>query len=515
VNPTDQASYVAHSALITLRGNALDDTGIASVMWENNRGGNGVAQGTSPWTAIDIPLQLGANVITVTATDTAGATGTDTITVTVADVSYLLAEGATGAFFDLDILLGNPNSSPAPVAIKFLKEDGSTVIQSMTLPATSRTTLRVDQIAGLENTAVSAIITSTTGLPLIVERTMRWDASGYGAHTEKAVEAPATTWYFAEGSQGFFSTYILLANPGTSANRAQILYLREGMPPISRTYDLAPLSRRTVDAGGDPELVNTSFGMIVTFDEPGVAERAMYFGTSPLWKAGHESAGVTQPALEWFLAEGATGPFFETFILLANPQTTSDADVTLTFLRASGAPITRTKTISAAGRLTVNPEFEDPGLANAAFGTQIVSSVPVVVERAQYWPFTPDQWYEAHNSFGTTSLGTRWGLAEGRVGGANNYQTYILLANPGSTAANVKIMFMRTNGSTVTKSFTVDPASRFNVSPGSSQVPELANEEFAAVIESTEPIAVERAMYLDVAGVTWAAGTNATATRLP
>jgi hypothetical protein len=35
------------------------------------------------------------------------------------------------------------------------------------------------------------------------------------------------------------------------------------------------------------------------------------------------------------------------------------------------------------------------------------------------------------------------------------------------------------------------------------------------VIESTEPIAVERAMYLDVAGVTWAAGTNATATRLP
>jgi hypothetical protein len=516
VNPTDQPAFATRSALITLVGNALDDTGIASVTWESDRGGSGVAQGTSPWTALDIPLRFGLNVITVTATDTGGAQATDTIAVSVTELSYFLAEGATGAFFDLDILLGNPNGEAAPVNITFLKEGGSTAVQMLTLPATSRTTLRVDQIAGLESTAVSAIVTSLDGLPLIVERTMRWDANGYGAHTEKAVEAPANTWYFAEGSQGFFSTYILLANPGTTANRAEIRYLREGMPPISRSYDLAPQSRRTVDAGADPDLVNTSFGMIVTFDAPGVAERAMYFGTSPLWKAGHESAGVTQPAFEWFLAEGATGPFFETFILLANPQTTSDAEVTLTYLRSSGAPITQTKTVRAAGRLTVNPEVEDPGLANSAFGTKVVSTVPIVVERAQYWPLAPDQWYEAHNSFGTTSLGTKWGLAEGRVGGANNYQTYILLANPGSTAANVTIAFLRSNGSTVTKTFTVDPVSRFNVAPGpGGPVPELANEEFAAVIESSEPIAVERAMYLDVSGAIWSAGTNATATRLP
>jgi hypothetical protein len=189
----------------------------------------------------------------------------------------------------------------------------------------------------------------------------------------------------------------------------------------------------------------------------------------------------------------------------------------VTYFRASGAPITTTKTVIAAGRVTVNPEFEDPGLANASFGTGITSDVPIVVERAQYWPFAPDQWYEAHNSFGTTSLGRVWGLAEGRVGGPNNYQTYILLANSGNAPAEVTITFMRTNGSTVVKTFTVDPASRFNVAPGPSagQVPELSNEEFAAVIESTRPITVERAMYSDVGGVTWAAGTNATATRLP
>ena len=56
---------------------------------------------------------------------------------------------------------------------------------------------------------------------------MRWDATGYGAHTEKASPS-ATTWYFAEGSQGFFSTYLLLANPQDAPNTATVQYLREG-----------------------------------------------------------------------------------------------------------------------------------------------------------------------------------------------------------------------------------------------------------------------------------------------
>ena len=37
--------------------------------------------------------------------------------------------------------------------------------------------------------------------------------------------------------------------------------------------------------------------------------------------AGHESAGVTAPATQWFLAEGATGAFFDLFVLVANPAT--------------------------------------------------------------------------------------------------------------------------------------------------------------------------------------------------
>jgi hypothetical protein len=82
----------------------------------------------------------------------------------------------------------------------------------------------------------------------------------------------------------------------------------------------------------------------------------------------------------------------------------------------------------------------------------------------------------------------------------------------------VTITFLRADGTTVVKTFDVGVGRRFNVAivPGpTSMVPELADESFGARIESTQPIAVERSVYSNANGIFWAAGTNATATRLP
>jgi hypothetical protein len=429
--------------------------------------------------------------------------------------TYFFAEGATGSFFDTDILIANPHSTQTPVTLTFLTKDGLTITRDITLLGTSRTTVRVEDIPGLEATEMSTLVTSTTGAEIVVERTMRWDAAGYGTHTEKATAGAATEWFFAEGSQGTFFTYLLLVNTQTSANVAHVTFLREGAPPVTRDYPLPPATRLTIYAGDDPDLVNTSFGARVLFDQPGVAERAMYFGVAPLFTGGHESAGVTALSTDWVLAEGATGTFFTTFILLANPGT-QDANVTVTYLPATTAPIVKPYTVAAGQRLTLNMAAEDPSLSSAAVGASIQSSQPIIVERAQYWPGPFETWYEAHNSFGLTETATRWGLAEGRVGGTNGDQTYILLANPGTAASDVHIQFLRTNGTVVNKDFTVPATSRMNVAvsgPGS-QVPELNNESFGAVIDSTQPIAVERSFYSNVGGVIWSAGTNATATKL-
>ncbi len=480
---------------------------------------------------VDIVLGGSGATRTISAMPVFGASGTTTITVSVTDGAnntsmasfalnvsstpvYFLAEGATGSFFSTDILLANPNAVPAPITITFYKDDGSTVTQSQTLPATSRVTISVKDIAGLESASFATAVASTGNLPIMVERTMTWDASGYGSHGEKASSGAATTWYFAEGSQGYFHTYYLLLNPHQAANVAHVTYYLEDGSTVQRDYTLASTSRRTLDISTEPALINRSFGAVITFDLPGMAERAMYFGDSPVFSGGHDAAGVTAPATSWFLAEGATGSYFDTFILLANPNDTA-ANVTTTYLPASGVAVPKTHVVQPHQRLTLNIADEDPSLASVAVATSVTSDQPVIAERSQYWPH--GNWYEAHNSAGETSSALKWGLAEGRVGGAKHAQTYILLANPGAIAANVTATFLRQDGTTVVKTFIVGATSRLNiaVTGSGSDVPELADEAFGTVIESTQPIIVERSMYTDANGVTWAAGTNATAARLP
>jgi hypothetical protein len=390
------------------------------------------------------------------------------------------------------------------------------VTETLNLAPMSQTTLHVDQIPGLEATAVSTIVTSTAGLPLVVERSMFWDTSYYGSHGGTAVDGPRTKWYFAEGSQGFFATFLLLANSSAQPATVQVSFLTESNGTVVKTFQVAPTARLTVSAGLIPELINRSFAMVVDSNIPIIAERSMYFGTKRFWDGGHESAGVSAPATSWFLAEGATGPFFDTFILVANPNA-SPAHVVLNFLTDQGQTITKNFTVAANARLTVNMEGESPLLANAAASTTITSDVPIIVERAMYWPGNGLEWSEAHNSFGLTALATKWGLSEGRVGTDRAFATYILLANPNpAQAANVRITYLRTNGTTVVKTYTVNPSSRFNIEVNS-RAPELVNESFGALIEVTNgvPIAVERSMYNNSLGEVWAAGTNAVGTPLP
>lgn len=440
---------------------------------------------------------------------------THTLTVLADTFTYLLSEGATGGFFDTDILLANPNDAPAPVEIRFLKEDGATMAISRTLLPTSRATIAVDTVEGLESASFSTVITSTAQLPLVVERTMRWDSTAYGSHTEKASDGSSTTWYFAEGSQGFFHTYFLLVNPQSTPSTAHITYVLEDATTVTHEYTLAPTSRLTVDAAAEPQLAGQSFGAIVTFTQPGMVERSVYFNHGgSLYAGGDASAGVMAPSTVWHLAEGATGSYFTTFLLIANPGA-QPATATVRYLLDNGTEITKPHPIAAHQRLTLDAAAEDPRLATAAFSTVITSDEPLVVERSQYWP-SPD-WYEAHNSAAVAAPGQKWGLAEGAVGGESRTQTYILVANPNAQPAELTVTFLRADGTTVPKTFTVAPTSRFNIAiaGAGSNVPELADERFGTIIESTQPIVVERSMYSDANGVTWAAGTNATATRLP
>ena len=428
-----------------------------------------------------------------------------------------LAEGASSAFFETSLSLMNPGTQPAIVVLRFLKDTATTVTWPVTIAPQRRLTINPGQLAAVNNSSFATIVESDH--EVIVERTMKWDQSNYGAHTEKAILGPASNWFFAEGSQGFFLTYLLLTNPSTSQNRASVRFLRESGGPIVQEFTLAPLSRRTVDCGAIAALVNTSFGIEVTFlDAPGAAERAMYFGLPPdrLFKAGHESAGVTAPSTEWFLAEGATGLLLRDVRADRQPQ-----------LRRRGRHPDLRHRVRGDG----DPQQEGPrqrphhgehrvgGLAGAG---QRRGGDPRAVEHprgggagAGTWPFAPPLWYEAHNAFGVTAPGTRWGLAEGQTGRFESAYSFFLLANNTNTAATVTVDFIREVDVPVRKTFTVPANSRFSVATGpGTAVPELNDERFGAVVTSTVPIVVERALYWNANSEFWSAGTDATATAL-
>jgi hypothetical protein len=516
-SPTTSPTYTATAPFISIGGEA-GASRLASVTWSSNRGFSGTAQGLSNWTIPDLPLLPGANVITATANYSGGGLPlTDSITINLGALTYLLPEGSTGGFFSTDVLIANPNATEVDALVTFLREDGTTSsLPLQTLPAMSRLTIPVNQVEGLANAgAVSTLVSSSTGAPLIVERSMFWDSTSYGSHGATAIEGARNRFIFGEGSQGFFQTYLLLANSNSDPANVQVQFLPEGPGlVVTKNYTLAPNTRTTVYMGGIPELLNRSFSMIVDADLPIAAERSMYFGT-PLFNGGTDSAGVSLPATKWYFAEGATGGFFDTYFLIANPGTRT-ADVTFTYQLISGGTVTAHRSVGPFSRLTIDAAGESAQLAANAFSVSLNSTEPITAERSMYWDRHVDgTWYEAHNTFGTNEAGMKWGLAEGRVGEARNFHTYILLGNPGGTDSHVRVTFLRTSGATITKNYNVTANSRFNVDVNG-MVPELVNEEFGAVIEVIDgsPIIVERSLYNSSGGVLFAAGTNTTAVRL-
>ena len=256
----------------------------------------------------------------------------------------------------------------------------------------------------------------------------------------------------------------------------------------------------------------------ITSTQPIIVERAMYASApGEPFRAGHNGAAVTAPATKWYLAEGATGNFFDMYVLVSNPGTTA-ADVRLTYLLPSGETFSTNHNVGAQNRLTVTVADQDPRLANTPVSVIVdsMNAQPVVVERAMWWP--KGQWYEAHLVAGATQTGTRWGLAEGQVGTSPikiwPVDTYILIANTSATAGSATVTLFLEEGGQLEYQVPLPANSRVNF-PTTGLFDPTAYWRFGAIVESNGvPIVVERAMYTTTNGITWTAGTASLGTRL-
>jgi hypothetical protein len=91
-----------------------------------------------------------------------------------------LAEGRDGGEheFHTFILLSNPQTTAANVTVTFLLEDGAPLMKDYVVGASSRLTIDARDVPELIDRAFGARIKVTNNMPILVERSMYWNANG-------------------------------------------------------------------------------------------------------------------------------------------------------------------------------------------------------------------------------------------------------------------------------------------------------------------------------------------------
>lgn len=298
----------------------------------------------------------------------------ESIGASTASPDWYLAEGSTGGGFETWVLVQNPGTAEAHVAITYSTGAGGVPGPGFTLGAGARKSLNVaDTVPSTWSVSTSV----SSDVPVVAERAVYWEGRR-GGHSSVGVTAGQTTWFLAEGSTGGdFETWILIMNPGAAQARAHLSYQTGSGRVEGPDVTVPPRGRTTVNAA-DVVPGTWSVATMVSADTPVVAERAVYWGGR---REGHGSTGSAATATEWYLAEGSTGPGFQTWVLVQNPGATT-ATVTFSFMTSGGLEPGPVILLAAGSRLSLNVGDHLPG--RWSISTCLLSSEGVVAERAMY-----------------------------------------------------------------------------------------------------------------------------------
>jgi hypothetical protein len=212
-----------------------------------------------------------------------------------------------------------------------------------------------------------------------------------GGHCVMGLPYLATEYYFAEGTtRDGFEEWITLQNPNDEAITVIATYQRgtgQG-DTVQVSHVVPPQSRETIfvpnDVGMDKD-VSVKLASSSYF----LAERPMYFrytGYGASWEGGHCVIGAGETACEWFFAEGYTGPGFQEWLCLQNPND-EDSTVEISYVGNGGAIAVKPLTVPARSRRTLRVNDEaGPGL-EVSCSLRVISGPPIVAERPMYFIF--------------------------------------------------------------------------------------------------------------------------------
>jgi hypothetical protein len=207
--------------------------------------------------------------------------GHDSIGTTTPASDYYLAEGTTGWGFTTYVLVQNPNADDATVTLTYMTAGGAKVQPEITLPANSRKTIRVNDVADMASSDFSTRVHGSR--PIIAERAMYWGAGsalGEACHDSIGMPSPHTTFYLPDGkTSGGYETYTLVQNPNAAAVTVEVTYMTpDGSGNVVFSDTLAANSRRSYSMA--ERIPEGSASVMVTSKTAGrkiMVERAMYW----------------------------------------------------------------------------------------------------------------------------------------------------------------------------------------------------------------------------------------------
>jgi Tol biopolymer transport system component len=435
-------------------------------------------------------------------------------------VPFYFAEGTCRPGFDPYLTIQNPGTVPAAVKITYMKGDGSTMDQALTVAPHSRSTVTVKQILGEGDDAAhdfSSKVQCMNGQAIIAERPMYFNykpnvLNWNGGSDVVGALSPGPTFFFAEGTcRPGFDPYLTIQNPGAADAAVTITYYKGDSTTATQTLTVPAHARSTVTVSntlgvGDDAAHDFSSKVHCTNGQVIVAERPMYFNYKPNvlnWNGGHDTVGAISPAPAFFFAEGTCRPGFDPYITIQNPGE-ADAVVKITYLKGDSATLDQNVTVPAHTRSTVTVkqtlgEGNDPA---HDFSSKVVSTngQPIIAERPMYFNYKPGvlNWTGGSDVVGALDSAAASYFAEGT--GRPGFEPYLTIQNPGAADAAVKITYMKGDGSTLNQNLTVPAHSRSTVT-----VKQILGEgddaahDFSTQVLCTngQRIIVERPMYFN------------------
>ena len=320
-------------------------------------------------------------------------------------------------------------------------------------------------------------------------------------------------FYFAEGTcRPNFDPYICIMNPDDADAAVKLTYMMGDGSTQEQNLMVPAHSRSTVivkNVLGEGDDVAHDFSARVecTNGLEIVAERPMYFNYNGVWTGGHDVVGALSPSGDFYFAEGTCRPGFDPYICVQNPGD-GEADIKITYMKGDGSVQEQYFTVPGTTRYTINvKDFLGEGNDVAhdfSARVECTNGRHVVAERPMYFDYN-GVWTGGSDVVGAFSPAEDFYFAEGTC--RPDFTPYICIQNPSAVDAQVRMTYMRGDGTTVQQELEVPASSRTTVAvKGVLGEGDTLSDDFSTRVECTNgvDIVAERPMYFDYHG--WCTG---------